>query len=154
MPMGCDFGEAPGIYRNFMPNFFYQAMSVQALPIAGGGAETRDWTYVDDIVDGLLAMGIREEAIGEAINPGSGEDHRVVDMASIVNELAGNEAGVVYIERRDWDVKTRLLSSIEKRLLGYEPQTGFGGCAEECARVVCGELGRYKGAGGVLRDDF
>ena len=58
---------------------------------------------------------------------GSGEDHRVVDMASIVNELAGNEAGVVYIERRDWDVKTRLLSSIEKarRLLGYEPQMEF-----------------------------
>jgi len=78
---------------------------------------------VDDIVDGLLAMGIREEAI----NLGSGEDHRVVDMASIVNELAGNEAGVVYTERRDWDVKTRLLSSIDKArgLLGYEPQTGF-----------------------------
>ena len=48
-------------------------------------------------------------------------------MAGIVNELAGNEAGVVYIERRDWDVKTRLLSSIgkAKRLLGYEPQTEF-----------------------------
>jgi len=115
------------MYRNVIPNFFYWAMSEQALPITGDGTETRDWTYVDDIVDGLLAMGIREEAIGEAINLGSGEDHRVVDMASIVNELVGNEAGVVYIERRDWDVKTRLLSSIGKArgLLGYEPQTGF-----------------------------
>ena len=45
----------------------------------------------------------------------------------IVNVLAGDEAGVVYIERRDWDVKTRLLSSIEKarRLLGYEPKMEF-----------------------------
>jgi nucleoside-diphosphate-sugar epimerase len=44
-----------------------------------------------------------------------------------VNELTGNEAGVVYVERRDWDVKTRLLSSIEKakRLLGYKPQMEF-----------------------------
>jgi UDP-glucose 4-epimerase len=34
---------------------------------------------------------------------------------------------VIYVERRDWDVKTRLLSSIgkAKRLLGYEPQTTF-----------------------------
>jgi hypothetical protein len=38
--MGCDPGEAPGIYRDVIPNFFYRAMSGQALPIAGGGAET------------------------------------------------------------------------------------------------------------------
>jgi nucleoside-diphosphate-sugar epimerase len=39
----------------------------------------------------------------------------------------GNEAGIKYAERRDWDVKHRLLSSIEKakRLLGYEPQMEF-----------------------------
>jgi UDP-glucose 4-epimerase len=54
-------------------------------------------------------------------------EHRVIDMAKMVNQLAGNEAGVIYVERRDWDVKTRLLSSIEKakRLLGYEPRTSF-----------------------------
>jgi len=82
---------------------------------------------VDDIIDGLLAMGIKEEAVGEAINLGSGKEHRVIDLANMVNELTSNEAGVNYVERRDWDVKHRLLSSIAKakRLLGYEPQTGF-----------------------------
>ncbi len=72
-------------------------------------------------------MGIKEEAVGEAINLGSGKEHRVIDMAHKVNDIAGNEAGVIYVERRDWDVKHRLLSSIAKakRLLGYEPQTGF-----------------------------
>lgn len=34
-------------------------------------------------------MGIEEEAIGEAINLGSGKDHRVIDMANKVNELTG-----------------------------------------------------------------
>ena len=120
-------GEVPGRYRNVIPNFLFWAMNKQALPITGDGAETRDWTYVDDIITGLLAMGIREEAIGEAINLGSGMEHRVIDMAQMVNELAGNEAGVIYVEQRDWDVKHRLLSSIEKakRLLGYKPQTEF-----------------------------
>ncbi|MCK4734946.1 MAG: hypothetical protein KAT65_21010 [Methanophagales archaeon] len=72
-------------------------------------------------------MGIKEEAVGEAINLGSGMEHRVIDLANMVNEFAGNEAGIRYAERRDWDVKHRLLSSVEKanRLLGYEPQTGF-----------------------------
>ena len=72
-------------------------------------------------------MGIKEAAVGEAINLGSGMDHKVIDLANTVNALTGNDAGIRYVERRDWDVKHRLLSSIEKakRLLGYEPQTGF-----------------------------
>jgi UDP-glucose 4-epimerase len=87
----------------------------------------RPWTYVDDIINGLLAMGIKEEAIGEAINLGSGQDQRVIDMAKIVNKLAGNHSGITFIERRDWDVKTKLLSSIEKakKLLDYKPQMKF-----------------------------
>lgn len=120
-------GEVPGKYRNVIPNFIYWAMNGQALPITGDGTETRDWTYVDDIINGLLLMGTREKAIGEAINLGSGKEQRVMDMANMVNRLTGNQAGVIYVERRDWDVKHRLLSSIEKakRLLGYEPQVAF-----------------------------
>ena len=120
-------GEIPGRYRNVIPNFFYWAMRGQALPITGNGTETRDWTYVDDIVNGLLAMGIREEAIGEAINLGSGKEHRVIDLANMINKLTDNKAGVICVERRDWDAKHRLLSSIEKakKLLDYEPRMEF-----------------------------
>jgi len=84
-------GEVPGRYRNVIPNFFYWAMHRRPLPITGDGSETRDWTYVDDIINGLLTMGVREEAVGEAINLGSGMDHQVIDMAQLVNKLAGNE---------------------------------------------------------------
>jgi nucleoside-diphosphate-sugar epimerase len=120
-------GEVPGKYRNVIPNFFYWSMTGQALPITGDGSETRDWTYVEDIVDGLLAMGIKKEAIGEAINLGSGKDNRVIDMATWVNELTGNEEGVAYMARRNWDAKTQLLSSIEKaqKILGYQPTVTF-----------------------------
>ncbi|KAF5028184.1 UDP-glucose 4-epimerase [anaerobic digester metagenome] len=120
-------GEVPGKYRNVIPNFFYWSMNGQALPITGNGTETRDWTYVEDIVSGLLAMGVVEEAVGEAINLGSSKDHKVVDMAEIVNELSGNEAGIKFTERRNWDAKTCLLSSIDKAkdILGYKPKMGF-----------------------------
>lgn len=120
-------GEVPGKYRNVIPNFFYWAMNGEALPITGDGSETRDWTYVDDIINGLLAMGVKEEAIGEAINLGSGKEHRVIDLANIVNKLTDNKEGIKYVERRNWDVKKRLLSSIDKakKLLDYKPQTKF-----------------------------
>lgn len=120
-------GEVPGRYRNVIPNFFYWAMNGLPLPITGDGTETRDWTYVDDILNGLLAMGINEEAIGEAFNLGSAKEHKVIDMANMVNKLAGNESGIVYAERRNWDVKCRLLSSVDKakKLLGYRPSMVF-----------------------------
>jgi len=120
-------GEVPGKYRNVIPNFMYWAMKNQALPITGDGSETRDWTYVDDIVNGLMAMGIVEEAVGEAINLGSATETRVIDMANMVNGLTGNEGGIAYAARRGWDAKTRLLSSIEKarNVLDYEPGIKF-----------------------------
>jgi hypothetical protein len=45
---------------------------------------------------GLLAMGVREEAVGEAINLGSASETKVVEMALMVNRLTGNEAGITY----------------------------------------------------------
>jgi nucleoside-diphosphate-sugar epimerase len=120
-------GEVPGKYRNVIPNFFYWAMKGLPLPITGDGTETRDWTFVGDLVNGLVAMGAREEAVGEAFNLGSGVEHRVIDMAKIVNELTKNEAGIVYKPRRDWDVKTRLLSCTTKaeHSLAYQPRADF-----------------------------
>lgn len=132
-------GEVPGKYRNVIPNFIYWAMNGKALPITGDGNETRDWTYVDDIVNGLIAMGIKEEAIGEAINLGSATETRVIDMANMVNGLTKNEAGIRYAERRDWDAKHKLLSSIDKaeKLLGYKPQTGFKDGVEKLYSWFC-----------------
>ena len=126
-------GEVPGKYRNVIPNFTFWAMNGMALPITGDGTETRDWTYVDDIVSGLLAMGIEEKAVGEAFNLGSGMEHRVVDMANLVNQITGNKAGIKYVARRDWEVKTRLLSSIDKAksILGYQPKKKFEDGVEE-----------------------
>jgi len=43
-------GEVPGQYRNVIPNFIYWAMKGDALPITGTGEETRDFTYVGDLV--------------------------------------------------------------------------------------------------------
>ena len=72
-------------------------------------------------------LGVKKEAIGEAINLGSGKETRVIDMAETVNKLTANKAGIKYVERRNWDVKHRLLSSIDnaKKLLDYKPQTEF-----------------------------
>ncbi|MEW5807018.1 MAG: NAD-dependent epimerase/dehydratase family protein [Acidobacteriota bacterium] len=120
-------GEIPGAYRNVIPNFVYWSLKGQPLPIMGTGEETRDWTYVGDIVDGLLRAGALDSAVGEAMNLASGTEHKVIDVANWINELTGNRSGIVYTPRRKWDTKSRLLASIDKakQIIGYEPKTDF-----------------------------
>ena len=120
-------GEVPGKYRNVIPNFLYWAMRGIPLPITGTGEETRDFTYVEDLINGLLSMAHCDEAIGEAFNLGTGKEVRIIDLANWVNELTGNAGGIVFKERRSWDKKTRLLSSIGKaeRVLRYRPAMEF-----------------------------
>ncbi len=120
-------GEVPGQYRNVIPNFIYWAMKGQVLPITGTGEETRDFTYVGDLVDGLLRAGYDEKAVGREFNLASGVETRIVDLANWVNEAVGNRAGVRVVSRRQWDTKSRLLASIERarELIGYEPKTSF-----------------------------
>lgn len=120
-------GEVPGQYRNVIPNFIYWAMKGQPLPITGDGKMTRDFTYVDDIVDALLRAGITDAAIGAEMNIASAREIEIVEMANVVNELTGNKAGLLITERRKWDTKSRLLASVDraKELLGYDPKTTF-----------------------------
>jgi len=120
-------GEVPGQYRNVIPNFVYQALKGMALPITGTGEESRDFTYVGDIVDGLLRAGFREEAVGEEFNFASGKETRIIDLAEMVNELAENKTPIKFLKRRKWDTKPRLIGSYEKasKHIGYEPKTSF-----------------------------
>lgn len=121
-------GEVPGKYRNVIPNFIWWAMHRKPLPITGSGEETRDFTFVDDIVDGTLRMGVVKEAVGEAVNLASETETKVMDLVNWINEFTGNEAGVVFKPRRDWDKVVKRRASIEKarKILGYEPETDIG----------------------------
>lgn len=118
-------GEMPGRYRNVIPNFLWWAMHKKPLPITGTGEETRDFTYVGDIVDGVLRIGSSNKAVGEAINLASETETRVIDIAEIVNKLTDNKSGIIFQERRNWDKIIKRRASIQKArsLLGYNPKT-------------------------------
>ena len=142
-------GEVPGRYRNVIPNFMWRALHKQPLPITGTGEETRDFTFVDDIVDGTLRLGTINEAAGEAINLASETETRVIDLATWVNELTGNEAGTVLGPRRNWDKVVKRRASIKKarKILGYEPRTDIKDGLEKTLGWFRGNwdnIGRYK----------
>jgi nucleoside-diphosphate-sugar epimerase len=120
-------GEVPGQYRNVIPNFIYWALKGQKLPITGTGEETRDFTFVEDIVDGLLRMGYYKAAIGEAFNLAAGREIKIIYLAETINKLVKNDAGIKFLSRRKWDTKPRILASNKKakEILGFNPDLDF-----------------------------
>ncbi len=118
-------GEIPGRYRNVIPNFIYKALCGEPLPITGTGEETRDYTFVSDIVDGVLRAGAIPEAVGEAINLASGTETKTIELAQMIGSIVENGVETRFRPRREWDRIVRRRASIEKarKLLGYEPRT-------------------------------
>ena len=120
-------GEVPGQYRNVIPNFIYWSMKKNSLPLTGTGDETRDFTYVLDLVQGLIKAAFYDEAIGKAFNLASGKETQIKDMIAMVNHSTGNSEPVTQYPPRKWDTKKRLLASIElaAKLIDYRPIISF-----------------------------
>lgn len=116
-------GEIPGRYRNVIPNFIYRALKQQPLPLTGPSEATRDFTFVSDIVEGLMRAGAVAGIAGQEFNIASGRETKIGDVATIINRLTGNRGGVVAAPRRAWDDKDRMRADISRAraTLGYEP---------------------------------
>lgn len=120
-------GEVPGQYRNVIPNFIFWAMKENALPITGDGNETRDFTYVLDLVQGLIKAGFYDKAVGENFNLAAGREISIKSLANLINEKTKNSKNVIFKPRRKWDTKPRLLACIDKakKLIDYMPIIDF-----------------------------
>ncbi|MFH1776624.1 MAG: NAD-dependent epimerase/dehydratase family protein [Candidatus Omnitrophota bacterium] len=120
-------GEVPGQYRNVIPNFIYWAIKGRPLPITGNLDASRDFTYVGDLVDGLLRAGYFKKCVGREMNLASEKETKIGDLAKMINKACRNNAGIKIVSKRKWDTKSRLLASVDRarELLGYEPHTSF-----------------------------
>src|SRR5690606_33385039 len=82
----------------------------------------RDWTYVDDIVSGVVAAADRRLGF-EIINLGRGEPVHLSDFVSTLEQLAGKKPRLVSMPMIDADVSATCADiSKARRLLGYAPQ--------------------------------
>jgi UDP-glucose 4-epimerase len=95
-------GTPATVWRNVTPTFIWKALHGEALPVDGGGIATRDFIYVDDIVEGLIACAAAGKA-GEVYNLASGVETSIRELAELVNELAGNRTPIALQPVRDWD---------------------------------------------------
>jgi len=93
------------------------------LTVYGDGEQTRDFVFVDDVVDAVLLALENEDAAGETFNIGSGKATSVNLLAETVSEVFGAEAQVAYEEPRPGDIRHSVASIAKaERLLGYRPK--------------------------------
>ena len=120
-------GQAlPPAYPPVVPQFLDRILRGGSVVVFGTGKQTRDYVYVEDVVDALIAAGERDGIDGEVINIGSGVETSVNDLIRLIEEVTGRSAHVLYNEEQSGGVR-RLVADIEKaeRLLAYRPQVSL-----------------------------
>jgi nucleoside-diphosphate-sugar epimerase len=119
-------GTPATVWRNVTPIFIYKALNREALPLENEGVATRDFIYVSDIVEGLMACALKGQS-GEAYNIASGSETSIRELAETINALIGNTTPMKVLPKRLWDSSGRRFGSTEKssRDLGFRAQVGL-----------------------------
>jgi UDP-glucose 4-epimerase len=101
-------------YCGVVAKFFESAMAGQPLRIHGDGEQTRDFTYIDDVVEATLLAGVSPKADGQVYNIGTGREVTVNQLARMIIEVTGANVEPAYVDRRDIDNIRRRVLNIEK----------------------------------------
>ena len=107
-------------------NFIVQALKGEPLSIYGNGNQTRSFCYVDDLIDGLVALMETDPATTGPINLGNPREFTIRELAEKVIELTGSGSTLEELEIPQDDPKQRQPDiSKAKRALGWEPSVSL-----------------------------
>ncbi len=103
-------------------NFVNQALRGEPLTVYGDGSQTRSFCYVDDEVDGLLAL--LDSSYESPVNIGNDDERTMLEIAELVLDLSGSTSGIVFKDRPMDDPSQRRPDlAVARRELGWEPKT-------------------------------
>ena len=121
-------------YAAVVPRFILWGLRGEPLEVHGTGEQSRDFTYIDNVVEANILAGQAEDANGEAFNVGCGDRISLLDMIVMLESLLGRKLERRHAPTRGGDVLHTLADvSKAKRLMGYTPQVDF---AEGFRRTV------------------
>ena len=111
-------------YCGVIGKFFDLAFEGRPLTIHGDGEQTRDYTYVEDAVEGTVLAAVSPKALGDVFNIGTGVETSVNALASEISQLFDGRVRIEHVDRRDIDnIRRRALSPERIRVrLGWLPQ--------------------------------
>ena len=121
-------------YATVIPRFILRALRGEPIEIHGDGRQSRDFTYIDNVVEANVLAARAEGIGGEVFNVGAGERTSLLDIVGRLETLIGRPLVRRHTPRRAGDVLHTLADvSRARRMLGYVPLVGF---EEGLARTV------------------
>jgi UDP-glucose 4-epimerase len=114
------------VHTPVIPGFLRQAWENGTIVIHGDGNQTRDYVYVDDVVDAMVATASAPDVNQRTINIGSGTEISVRELAKLAIEVTGGRPEVVYNPRNEGGI-SRLCADISAagEYLGYAPKVSL-----------------------------
>ncbi|MBT4098315.1 MAG: NAD-dependent epimerase/dehydratase family protein [Gemmatimonadetes bacterium] len=119
-----------GRYGMVVPRFIRQALLGDPITVYDNGEQTRCWTYIDDAVDGLIALAQSDDAAGEILNLGSNFESSIKDLAIKIKAQTNSDSEIAFIPfsetRRNglYEDLVYRAPDLEKirGLVGYDPK--------------------------------
>jgi UDP-N-acetylglucosamine/UDP-N-acetyl-alpha-D-glucosaminouronate 4-epimerase len=109
-------------YAAVVPLFLYTIDRGEAITVHGDGEQSRDFTYVDNVVDATLRAADAPDASGRVFNVAAGQPASVNDLAETIGRVLGKPVERRTAPPRPGDVRDSWADVSEaRRVLGYEP---------------------------------
>ena len=109
-----------------VPAFVCAILRDEPPTVYGDGEQSRDFTYIDNVVESNLLAAQAPDAAGEAFNVGCGERTSLLQVIALIEKMIGRRIEIRHHPKRGGDVAHTLADvSKAKRLLGYSPLVDF-----------------------------
>jgi len=113
-------------YAAAIPAFVTSILKDQPPTIYGDGEQSRDFTYIDNVVQANLCAARAKKTNGEVVNIACGEKVTVNEIIALINEMVGKKVVPHYAPARAGDVKHSLADiTAARKLIGFEPVVLF-----------------------------
>jgi len=113
--------DVTGRYARAIPRFINQALKNEPLTIYGDGLQTRSFTYITDMVDGLIRLMLSDYSM--PVNLGSENEISILELAKAIIEITNSKSEIVHLEPFPDDPRRRRPDiTIAKEVLGWEPK--------------------------------
>jgi UDP-glucose 4-epimerase len=120
-------------YSAVIPLFISRMMAGEAPVVYGDGHQTRDFTYVDNVVQGNVLAAEAPRAVGRVINVANGKSTSLLQLIALLNELLGINIQPEFQAARAGDVRDSMADiSLAQELLNYRPQIDFATGLQRC----------------------
>jgi nucleoside-diphosphate-sugar epimerase len=113
-------------YAVVIPKFISCMLKNQPPPIFGTGRQSRDFTYVENVVQANILAASRPKLKGEVFNIAGGRGYSILELVRILNSIMGKKIKPAFLSLRPGDVfRTQADLTKARRVLGFQPEVDF-----------------------------